>query len=162
MRLEGGNLGHPRHSPSPKQKALNGRPKSTRTRLIRLHERKPEGRISRKERSLSFWKTEINHSQFSFCDGRLQTSFWLFFFLLVEFQTSLFQPTFFLSTYREGSGGTADYFNFFKISCITQDTASNTVQQLLSLLSVMIRIESLTLSFLKGYLPSMMCLENFF
>lgn len=103
------NLEHSRRSLSPKQKVLNGIPRGLEQdcqgcKCSWLHGRKPEGKVYGKERSLSFWKAEINLLQFSFCDDRLQQSFWLkttFLFFLLELQSSLFQPTLLLSSYTE-------------------------------------------------------------
>ena len=165
-----GNFEHSRHSPSPKQKVLNGSPKGLEQdyqgcKSSWLPGRKPEGSLSRKERSLLFWKAEVNLLQFSLCDGRLQQSFWWKTALLFSFFwnfTLVYSrlPSSFPRIQR--SGDITNIFSFSKISWETEDIDSNKAQQLLSLFSVMIRIQSLTLSFLKGYLLSVMCLEILF
>lgn len=59
------------------------------------------------------------------------------------------------------SGGISNVFSFSKTSWDAQGIGNNKDRQLLSLLSVLIRMQPLTLSFLTGCLPSVMCLESF-
>ena len=105
------SLEHSRHSPSPKQKVINGSPRGLEQdfqgcKCSWLHGRKPGGRVSRKERSLSFWWHKWWNKSFAILIlwWQVATVFLMknnSSFLLLEFQTCLFQPTLLLSSYTE-------------------------------------------------------------
>lgn len=120
------NLEHSRHSPSPRQKVLNGSPRGLEEdcqgcKRSWLPGKKPESRVSRKETSLSFWKAEINLLQFSFCRDRLQQSFWwrttlLFFFFFFWNFRLVYSSLPSSSPHTQRSGGITKVFSFSEVS----------------------------------------------
>lgn len=116
------NLEHPRHSPSPKQKVLNGSPRgleqdSPRLQVV-LAAQKETWRQSLQERGiiviLKGWIFWNSHSVLSDCnDLSDEEKLPFFFFWYIRF---LYSTLPYFSPHTQGNGGITNTFNFSKIS----------------------------------------------